>query len=161
MATIQRPTRELAFAAVDATPLDGTTAGRTYQGVDRLDSASYKLPEDTDAVVITMSGTGSANNTCAFNLYGYGFGPESPAERIFDTVTATLGTAVAGTSQLFVDTFAGTDKHTQTVGIFDSADNTVCKLLIDTSGLEYLYFEPVTFTTLTAVKFFIREVGQK
>ena len=160
MATIQRPIREIAFTAVDATPLNGTTAGRTYQGSDKLQAACVKLPEEVDAVIITMSGTGSNGNTCVFHVYGYGYGSKAPAERIYNTVTATLGTAVAGTGQLYVDTLSGTDVHTTTLGIYDSGNNSVCKLKIDTQGLEYLYFEPITFTTLTGIKFLIREVGQ-
>lgn len=167
MATIVRKVRELPFAAVDATPLDGATASRTYQPGDRLTSACVALDEETDAVIITMSGTGSANNTCVFHIYGYAQdnnnnGDEGgPAERIYNTVTATLGTGVAGTGQLYVDTFSGTDVHTSTIEAYDSGDNAVAKIKFDTQGLRYLYFEPITFTTLTAVKFIVREVGQK
>ncbi len=161
MSTIIRQVRTLAFAAVDATPLDGSTAGRTYQQNDKLSTALVPLDEETDAVIIYVSGTGSANNTVLFHLYGYGRGVDAPAERILNSVTATLGSAVSGTGQLYADTIAGTDWHTSSVGIFDSGNNTVCKIKLDTQGLEFLYFEPVTFTTLTAVKFHVREVGQK
>lgn len=170
MATIIRQIRELSFAGVDATPYDGTTSGLTYQPGDRtitqvtdvsvgLTGACVPLDEETDAVIITMSGTGSDGNSAVFHIHGYG--ENSPMERIYNEVTATLGTAVAGTGQLYVDTFDGTDLHTETIGIYDSGDNAVCKIKFDTQGLRYLYFEPKTFTTLTAVKFYIREVGQK
>lgn len=159
MATIIRDVRALSFSTTDATLLDGTTAGQTYQPGDRLKTACVRLDEETDAVIITISGTGSDGNTVKFNLYGYG--EDSPAERIYEAVTATLGTAVAGTGQLYADTILGTDCHTSTIGIYDSGDNAVCKMKFDTQGLRYLYFEPETFTTLTAVKFLVREVGQK
>ena len=167
MATILRKVRELDFTAVDATPLDGTTSGITYQPTDRLTTACVPLDEETDAVIITMSGTGSDGNSCVFHLYGYGLDnledglTGGPAEAIYNTVTATLGSAVAGTSQLYVDTISGTDLHTSTIGVYDSGNDRVCKLKFDTQGLKYLYFEPITFTTLTAVKFIIREVGEK
>ena len=165
MATILRKVREIEFTAVDATPLNGTTAGRTYQPTDRLATACVPLDEETDAVIITMSGTGSDGNSCVFHLYGYGLDNlengigGGPAEAIYNTVTATLGTGVAGTGQLYVDTISGTDLHTSTIGVYDSGNNRVCKMAFDCQGLKYLYFEPITFTTLTKVKFIIREVG--
>jgi len=159
MATIIRQERALSFAAVDATPLDGTTSGRTFQPGDRLESACIPLDEETDAVTITMDGTGSDGNTAVFNIYGYGL--NGPAERIYHTVTATLGTGVAGTGKLYVDTISGTDTHTSTIGIKDSGSNTVAKVSFDTSGMRYLYFEPTTFTTLTAITFHVREWGNK
>jgi len=158
MATTIKKLRPLSFTAVDATPLNGTTSGRTYQPGDRLASACIPLEEDTDAVIITMSGTGSDGNSCVFHIYGYGL--NSPAEAIYNTVTATLGTGVAGTGQLYVDTISGTDLHTSTIGVYDSGNDRVCKLKFDTQGLRYLYFEPITFTTLTEVSFLVREVGE-
>jgi len=173
MATILRKTMELEFSSVDATPLDGTTSGRTYQPADRVVTAAagtgacVLLNEETDAVIITMSGTGSNGNSCVFNIWGYGIDRENtgadggPAEAIYNAVTATLGTAVAGAGQLYVDTIAGTDLHTSTIGIKDSGNNRVCKFKFDTQGLRYLYFEPTEFSTLTKIKFLIREVGEK
>lgn len=162
MATIIRQMRKLTFtstATTDETVLDGSSAGLTYQAKDRLASACVPLDEETDAVIITMSGTGSDGDTVLFHIYGYGL--DTPAERIYNTVTATLGAAVAGTSQFYADTILGTDLHTETIGIYDSDDDAVCKMKFDTQGLRYLYFEPITFTGLTACKFYIREVGQK
>lgn len=171
MGTTMKKIRELSFAAVDATPLDGTTANRTYQPKDRLITAAsgtgacVLLRQDTDAVIITGSGTGSDGNIAVFHIYGYAMddletaASGGPAERIYITVTGTLGTAVAGTGQLYFDTFSGTDVHTSTIGIYDSGNNAVCKITFDTQGIKYLYFEPITFTTLTAIKFYIREVG--
>ena len=157
MATIQRAQQEVTLSAA-VTVLDGTTTGYTYQFSDKPTVGVIELEQDTDAVIITISGTGSANNACVFNMLGYGV--DTPAERIYTTVTATLGTAVAGTSQLYADTILGTDYNTQTVGIYDSGNNAVCKMVIDTSGIKYLLFELVSFTTMTAVKFHVREVGQ-
>ena len=161
MATIIRKVRSLSFSAVDATALDGSTAGQTYQYTDRLVSACIRLDEETDAVTICMDGTGSDGHLAIFNIYGYG--EDGPAERIYHTVTATLGTAVAGTGKLYAEQFSGTDTHTSTIGIKDSgaAGNTVAKVSFDTSGLRYLYFDPVTFTSLTAVTFHVREWGNK
>lgn len=159
MSTIIRQAKILPITAVDATPLDGTTAGRTYQSGSFVTTYAVPLDAETDAVIISISGTGSDGNTVAFHIYGAGIG--SPIERIYHTVTATLGTGVAGTGQLFADTISGTDVHTSTVGVYDSGNNTVCKIKFDTQGLRCLYFEPITFTTLTAVKFIVREVGQE
>jgi hypothetical protein len=158
MATIIRKERALALSAVDATALDGTTAGQTYQADDRLATACVSLEKDTDAVIIYITGTGSANNSMVFNIYGYG--EDGPAERILISATATLGTAIPETSKLYADTIVGTDYHTSTVGIFDSGNNTICKIKFDTQGLRHLYFEPTTFTTMTACTFHVREVGQ-
>ena len=159
MATIIRKLRSLSFTAVDSTPLDGTTSGRTYQSGDRLASACIPLDQETDAVTIIMDGTGSDGHLAIFNIYGYGL--NGPAERIYHTVTATLGTAIAGTGKLYAEQFSGTDVHTSTIGIKDSgaAGNTVAKVSFDTSGLRYLYFEPETFTNLTAITFHVREWG--
>lgn len=172
MATIIRKTKVLTFTKVDANPLDGSTTGRTYQAVDReVHAATIRtaqsvtpyitLDEETDAVTISIDGTGADGNTAVFNIYGYG--EDGPAERIYHTVTCTLGTAVAGTGKLYAEQISGTDVHSSTIGIKDSgaAGNTVAKISFDTSGLRYLYFEPTTFTTLTAITFHIREWGNK
>jgi len=161
MATIIRKDRVLTLTAVDATPLDGSTAGRTYQASDRPEKYSVALDEETDAVTIKMDGTGADGNSAVFNIFGYG--KDSPAERIYHTVTGTLGTAVAGTGRLFAEVFAGTTTHTKTIGITDSvaAGNSVAKIAFDTTGVRFLVFEPITFTTLTAITFHIREWGSK
>ena len=160
--------KTLTLTAVDATPLDGSTGGRTYLRADRIKGYTVILGQTVDAVEIFADCAGSDGNTALFNLYGYPFAgdpnpsfPElGPALKIYDAVTATLGTAVAGTSRLFVEHFIGTDKHTITVGVYDSAlgGNSIAKLALDTRGLWALYFEPVTFTTLTDIRFHIREL---
>lgn len=161
MATVISKLRSLSFADVNATPLDGTTSGRTFQPGDRLrlESACIPVEQSTDAVTIIIDGTGSDGNSVVFNIYGYGL--NGPAERIYHTVTATLGKAVAGTGKLYADHISGTDVHTSTIGIKDSGANgdTVAKVSFDTSGLRYLYFEPITFTGLTAITFRVREWG--
>lgn len=161
MSTIIRDVRELTLTAVDATPLDGTTAGRTFQAKDRSQAYSLRLDEETDCVTITMDGTGADGNSAVFNIFGYG--EDGPRERIYHTVTATLGTAKAGTGRCFAEIFSGTSTHVKTVGITDSvvAGNSVAKIAFDTTGLRYLYFEPITFTTLTAITFQVREWGTK
>ena len=159
MATLVKYEKALAFAAVDATPLDGTTATRTYQRGDRNTSQCLLLEEGTDAVIVYISGTGSANNTMVFNLYGYGL--DGDAERIYIAATATLGSGVASATELYADTIVGTDLHTSTIGIYDSGNNAICKFKLDTQGLNWLKFEPITFTTMTACTFHVREVGQK
>ena len=161
MATIIRKVRSLSFTGTDATALDGETTGQTYQAGDRLVSACIPLDEETDAVTIVIDGTGSDGHLAIFNIYGYG--EDGPAERIYHSVTATLGTAVAGTGKLYAEEIDGTDVHSSTIGVKDSAaaGNTVAKVSFDTSGLRYLYFEPTTFTNLTAITFHVREWGNK
>jgi len=164
--------KSLTFTAVDAAPLDGSTTGRTYQAKDREVHAAVILAaqnitpyitidEETDSVTITIDGTGADGNTAVFNIYGYG--EDGPAERIYHTVTTTLGTAVAGTGRLYAEEIAGTDVHTGVIGIQDRElnSNSMAKVTFDTRGLRYLYFEPTTFTTLTALTFHIREWGSK
>ena len=159
--------RILTLNAVDATPLDGSSANRTYLRADRVAEYTVALGQTVDAVEIFADCAGSDGNTALFNLYGYPFAgvkpnplrPEiGPALKIFDAVTATLGTAVAGTSRLFVEHFTGTDLHTKTIGLFDNAlgGNSIAKMALDTRGLWALYFEPETFTTLTDIRFHIR-----
>jgi hypothetical protein len=158
----------LTLTAVDATPLDGSTASRTYLRADMVKAYAVRLDQETDAVEIIVDCAGSDGNTALFNIYGYGepgnpSTPEiGPALKIFDAVTATLGTAVAGASRLFVEHFTGTDKHTKTVGLYDNAlgGNSIAKMAFDTRGLRFLYFEPETFTTLTDIRFHIRELQQ-
>ncbi|KKM01002.1 hypothetical protein LCGC14_1798770 [marine sediment metagenome] len=172
MATIIRKTKVLTFTAVDAVPLDGSTTDRTYQAKDREVHAAVirtaqsvtpyiTLDEETDAVTIVIDGTGADGNTAVFSIYGYG--EDGPAERIYHTVTATLGTAVAGSSRKWAEVFSGTSTHTKTIGITDSvaAGNSMAKISFDTTGLRYLYFEPKTFTTLTTIAFHVREWGSK
>ena len=167
MATIIRNDRVLTLSAVDATPLDGTTSGRTYQAKDRVKihtsgtGACVALDEETDAVTITMDGTGANGNSAVFNIYGYGL--DGSAERIYHTVTGTLGLAVAGTGKVWAEQFSGTATHIKTIGITDSGagGDTMAKITFDTTGLRYLYFEPITFSTLTAITFHIREWGSK
>ncbi len=102
----------LTLTAVDATPLDGSTGGRTYLRGDAVSTYLVGLGQTVDAVEIFADCAGSDGNTALFNIYGYPFAgvepnpsrPEiGPALKIFDAVTATLGTAVAGTSRLFVE----------------------------------------------------------
>ncbi len=154
----------LLLDAVDATPLDGSTGGRTYLRADRAAGYSVGLDQMVDAVEIFADCAGSDGNTALFNLYGYpqpsdNSKPEiGPALKIFDAVTLTLGTAVAGTGRLFAEHFTGTDKHTKTIGLYDNAlgGNSIAKMAFDTRGLRYLYFEPETFTTLTDIRFHVR-----
>jgi hypothetical protein len=160
--------RLLTLTAVDATPIDGSTALRTYQNAHKVGTYYVGLNQDTDAVEIIADATGSDGNTAVFNLLGYGVPgtaskPETgPANRIFNAVTATLGTAVAATGRLFVEHFTGSDLHTKTIGLYDSAlgGNGIAKICFDTRGLSGLYFEPVTFTTLTDLTFHIRELQE-
>lgn len=160
-ATSIRADKTLSISAVDATPLDGSTTGRTYQAADRTAAYCIVLNEEADAVIITIDGTGADGNSAVFNIYGYG--ADGGADRIYHTVTATLGTAVAGTSRLFADQISGTDTHVTTVAVRDSGanGNTRAKIALDTTGLKYLMFEATTFTTLTVITFHVREYGLK
>lgn len=157
----------LTLTAVDATPLDGSSADRTYLRADAVSTYLVGLGQTVDAVEIFVDCAGSDGNTALFNIYGYPFAgvipnpqtPElGPALKIFDNVTATLGTAVAGTGRLFVEHFTGIDLHTKTIGLYDNAlgGNSIAKIAFDTRALGALYFEPQTFTTLTDIKFHIR-----
>ena len=159
MGTVIRKQRQITFSAVDATPLDGSTASRTYKFSDMTTGATVVLSEATDAVSITMSGKGSDGNSAVFTLWGYP--DEGPAERIYHTVTAVLGAGVAGTGELFVDQISGTDTHYTTIAIKDNAANsdTIAKIALDTVGYRHLMFEPTTFTTLTEITFYVREYG--
>jgi hypothetical protein len=151
----------LTITAVDGTILDGTTSGRTYMAADRVALYSVPIDDRTDWVEIHLYSTGSdtADDTAKINIYGYG--KNGPAMRIYEATTFTLGTAVSPGSGLYADTISGTDKHTETVEVADSGDNTVCKLKIDTAGLRWLYFEPETFTGITNVIIKIRSYGFK
>ena len=160
-ATVQRGEQTVSMSAVDSTPLDGSTSGLTYQAADRTVAYCVTLNEETDEVVITVVGTGADGNSAVFTLWGYGI--DGDAERIYHTVTATLGTAVAGTGKLYVEQFSGTDVHTASVTLTDSgaAGNTRAKIRLETTGLRYLMFEPTTFTTLTSITFHVRGFGAK
>lgn len=159
MATIITKQMLLTLTAVDATPLDGSTTGRTYQAADKTIGTYVVLSEGADAVIVTMDGTGSDGDSAVFTIWGYS--KDGPAERIYHTVTATLGTAVAGTGRTFAEQFSGTDTHVTTVGIKDSAGagNSIAKIAFDTVGYQFLMFEATTFTTLTAITFHVREYG--
>ncbi len=149
----------LTLSAVDSTLLDGTTDSNTYMASDRQTAYSVLIDRRTDWVEVHLYSTGSdtAGDSAKVNIYGYG--KDGPAMRIYEAVTFTLGTAVAPDSGLYADTISGTDKHTETVEVSDSGDNTVCKLKIDTAGLQWLYFEPETFTGITNVIVVIRSYG--
>lgn len=161
MATVIRDEMLLTLSAVNATPLDGSTTGRTYQVADRTKGQYVVLSEAADAVVVTMDGAGADGNSAVFTAWGYS--RNGSAERIYHTVTATLGTAVAGTGRTWAEVFSGTDTHVTTIGVKDSAGagNSMAKFALDTTGLRYLMFEPITFTGLTAITFHIREYGLK
>lgn len=149
----------LTISAVDATILDGTTSNRTYMAGDRVSTYSVHIDPRTDWVEVHLYSTGghTADDTALINIYGYG--KNGPAMRIYEAATFTLGTAVSPGPGLYADTISGTDKHTETVEVADSADNTVCKLKIDTAGLQWLYFEPETFTGITNVIIKVRSYG--
>jgi hypothetical protein len=160
-ATVQRLEQTVNMTAVDSSPLTGTTTARTYQAADRTAAYCVTLDEEIDKVVITADGTGSDGNSAVFNLYGYGL--DGGAERIYHTVTAILGTAVAGTDRLYVEQFSGTDTHCTSITILDSGagGNTRAKIYLETHGLRYLMFEPTTFTSLTSITFHVRGIGSK
>lgn len=151
----------LEITAVDATILDGTTTDRTYMATDRLIKYSVILSEGADAVEIYVYSTGddTAGDTAKINVYGYS--KLGPALRIYEAATFTLGTAVAPGSGLYADTVSGTDKHTTEVNVADSGDNAIVKIMIDTVGLKYLYFEPETFTGISNVFIVVRQYGFK
>jgi len=155
--TIQRAISTVSLAAVaGASALDGATAGLTYQFADMPLTGRIKLNKRTDCVNVSMSGTGSDGNTAAFKIWGYA--TDGPAKLIYSG-TGTLGTAVAGTSQLFADTFSASDVHVATTKIADSAANRVASISFDAAGYGFLVFEGITFTTLSAVAFQVHELG--
>ncbi|HEB29187.1 MAG TPA: hypothetical protein ENI05_15785 [Porticoccus sp.] len=149
----------LTLSAVDATPLDGTSASRTFLASDRLDIYTIFLTEGADAVEVIGYSTGSdtADDTALINIYGYS--RTGPAFKILDATTFTLGTAVAPDSGLYAGVASGTDLHSTTVGTADSIDNGIVKVSFDTVGLKYLYFEPETFTGITNFIIQVRQYG--
>lgn len=149
----------LTLSAVDATILDGSTSLRTYMASDRVADYSVQIDERTDWVEVHLYSNidDTAGDSAKINIYGYG--KDGPAMRIYEAVTFTLGTAVAPGAGLYADTISGTDKHTETVEVADSGDNTVCRLKIDTAGLDKLYFEPETFTGISNVIIKVRSYG--
>lgn len=153
--------RAITITAVDSTPLDGSTSGRTYQPKDRTAEYSYTLRSGCDGVIITAYGTGSENDTAVFNIWGYPL--NGPAQLIYGSVTATLGSAVADSGKLYVDTFSGTDVHISPSGVTvaDVGNNRVAKISFDTMGYQYLMFECTTFTSLTNITFVVQEVGYR
>ena len=158
MGTHIQKDRTLTFTEADATPLDGTTTGRTFQADDRVATQSLIMSERCDKVAIDANLTGTDGNTVDFKIYGYS--ADGPAKLIYSG-TATAGTAISGTDKLYADTFTA-----QTAGIWpeaitivDSAANRVASLVFDTRGVKYLVIEPGTFTTATSITFRIREYG--
>lgn len=151
----------LTLSAVDATPLDGTSANRTFMPTDRLSTYSVRIDERTDYVEVYFYSTGgdTAGDTALINIYGYG--KDGPAMRIYDAATVTLGTAVAPDSGLYADGIAGTDKHVTAVSVKDESADTVAKMTIQTHGIQWLYFEPETFTGITSIIVKIRSYGVK
>ncbi len=151
----------LTLAAVDATILDGTTSGRTYMASDRVSTYSFRIDERTDFVEVHFYSTGgdTADDTALVNIYGYG--STGPAMRVYEATTVTLGTAVAPGTGLYADTISGTDKHNGTISVTDESANTVAKLKIPTIGLQWLYFEPETFTGITNLIVVVRSYGNK
>jgi len=103
-----------------------------------------------------MSGTGSDGNSAVFKIWGYA--ADGPAKLIYSG-TGTLGTAVAGTSKLFADTFTESETHVTSTTVVDSAANRVASIYFDAVGYAFLVFEAITFTTLTAVEFHVHELG--
>ena len=128
---------------------------------DRVSTYSVHIDDRADWVEVHLYSTGSdtADDTALINIYGYG--KDGPAMRIYEATTFTLGTAVAPGTGLYADTISGTDLHTETVEVSDSGNNTICKLKIDAAGLQWLYFEPETFTGITNVIIKIRSYGFK
>lgn len=157
--TLIQDFRTLTLAAVDATPLDGSTSGRTYLSTDRLALYTVNLLKETDAVEIIGYSTGSdtADDTALINIFGYS--KNGPAVKAYDACTFTLGTAVAPDSGLYAGVASGTDLHVTTVGVADSVDNGIVKITFDTVGLRYLYFEPETFTGITNFIIQVRQYG--
>lgn len=149
----------VSLSAVDATPLDGSSANRTYSPADKTQANIVPLSTDSDGVVITMEGTGANGDSAVFNLWAYT--KNGYAHRAYHTVTATLGTAVGAAGRTWAEVFVGTDTHIKTIGINDSlaAGNSIAKIEFDRGPYEFLMFEPITFNTLTAIHFHLVEYG--
>ena len=137
-ATQLYPDKILYYEAVDATPLDGNSPGRTYAPIDRQSAYESRMGRNVDYVTITVSGTGSDGDSAVFSIWGYT--ETGYAHRIYHTVTATLGTATAGPSQEWAEVFSGTDTHFLTVSIDDSgaAGNTIAKITFDKGPYKWL-----------------------
>lgn len=144
----------------DATPLDGTTAGREYTFADRVVAQCVELQPETDGVVITAHGAGTSGSA-VFNIWGYG--KDGAAEMIYASVTGTAGTADYSTTGHFIGTYTGTDVHCAAGGvtISDSGNNRVAKISFGTMGYRFLMFEVTTLATLTDITFEVRRIGYK
>ena len=148
---------EILSVTAAVVPLDGYSTDRTFQYTDRRVENCIQIGSECDSVEITISGTGSRANSCGFNIYGYV--NAGPALRILKSGTATLGRAIAGEGQLFAGSIDGKECHTEDVGIHDSGGDSIAKMVFDTQGHKYLYFELVSLTKMTAVKFRVRKMG--
>ncbi len=151
----------LTLDAVDPTPLDGSTAGRTFLAADRVAAFVSDLNTRTDAVDIYFYVTGAQGGAEADSvlLNIYGFIKSGPTFPIFLNTTITLGTATSPGSGKFADTAAGTDLHLSVVAVIDSGGNRIVRVSLDTRGLDGLYIEPVTFTGVTGVVVVVRPYG--
>ncbi len=162
-ATFINKEKVLLLSAVDATPLDGSTASRTYMSSDRVAGYTIPLKDRCDAVDLYVYATSAqavtADDLVVLNIYGYGSG--GPTMPVYDACTFTFGTAVATGTGLYADTASGTPLHTLPVIVTDSANNRIVKVTFDTTGFEGLYIEPETFTGVTACNVVIRQYGIK
>ena len=162
-ATFINKEKVLTLSAVDATPLDGSTASRTYMASDRIAGYTIPLKDRCDAVDIYVYATTAqavtADDLVILNIYGYGSG--SPSMPVYDACTFTFGTAVSTGTGLYADTASGTALHTLPVRVTDSGNNRIVKVTLDTTGFEGLYVEPQTFTGVTGCYVVVRQYGIK
>ncbi len=164
-ATYINTEKVLLLSAVDATPLDGSTASRTYMASDRVAGYTIPLKDRCDIVDLYVYSTTAqavtANDAVVLNIYGYGSG--GPSMPVYDACTFTFGTAVSTGTGLYADTASGTDLHATTTGVTvtDSGNNRIVRLSFDTTGFEGLYVEPETFTGVTGCYVVVRQYGFK
>lgn len=121
---------------------DSAYTASTYVSGSRPTDCWQAGPE-VGGVGIIFIGTGVANNTFGWELYGYRVASEDgvgPAEFI-GSGTGALGTAEAEVGDLYADTIVITDPGSwlDVPVAIDVGNNRVCKVCFDLCGYKYVY----------------------
>jgi len=123
----------------DDTVLDGETAGYTLHEHDRPKAAFELGPECNGCEIIFPCSDASDDND--FNCYLYGWPAAGPGSLMAD-ISCTIGLARIKdvTTALYVDTISiDSQNHIKTLSAFDSGNDRIARIALDTVGLKYLY----------------------
>lgn len=133
--------------ASDPNQLDGTTAGRTYQFIDKPRNA-VAIRNSWNAVEVVFYGTNAADLLCNYKVWVW---KENGPARLACSGSFTLGAALRSTGVYYADTISVTSATCSSAVLDAGAADRVATLVVgDVRGSKWIHVE-FTFPGTTPV----------